>query len=68
LLFPLRFVYIISENMPWHNQIREEMYLDNEMAPNPTLFLFIFFSSASQLLITSKPSNMSSPLLTKDWL
>jgi hypothetical protein len=54
--------------MPWHNQIREEMYLDNEMAPNPTLFLFIFFSSASQLLITSKPSNMSSPLLTKDWL
>jgi hypothetical protein len=58
-----------NESMPWHIQEGEgERYQDNEMAPNPTLSLFISFSSVSQLFMTSKPSKISSPLLTKDWL
>ncbi len=56
-----------DENMPWRIQVKEEKYLDNEMAFNPTLSLFISFNSLSQLLITSNPSNIS-PLLTRDWL
>jgi hypothetical protein len=64
----LRSPYKEDESTLWHNQVKEEeMYWDNEMAPNPTLSLFISFSSASQLFMTSKSSNIS-PLLTRDWL
>jgi hypothetical protein len=51
----------------WDNQVKEEMYWDNEMVPNPTLSLFISFNSVSQLFTTSKPNNIS-PGSNKDWL
>jgi hypothetical protein len=38
-----------NENMLWHNQVKEEMYLDNEMALNPTLSLSFSSNSISQL-------------------
>jgi hypothetical protein len=47
-----------DENMLWHAPREEEMCLDNEMAPNPTLSLFISFNLVSQLLMTSKPSKI----------
>src|SRR4051795_1026100 len=31
--FPLRSVYKEDESMPWHNQVKGEMYQDNEMVP-----------------------------------
>jgi hypothetical protein len=65
----LRSVCMVNESMPWHSQVKEEeeRYPDNEMAPNPTLSLFISFNSVSQLLMTSNPSIIS-PRLTRDWL
>jgi hypothetical protein len=57
-----------DESMPWHIQAEEEKCLDNEMALNPTLSLFISFNSVSKLLMISNPRIISSPLLTKDWL
>jgi hypothetical protein len=61
-----------NESTLWHTQVKEEeeeeeeeMYSDNEMALNPTLYLFISFSSVSQLLMTSNPSKIS-PRLTRD--
>jgi hypothetical protein len=40
---------MVDESIPWHFQVKEgERYQDNEMAPNPTLSLFISFSSVSQ--------------------
>ncbi len=59
------FVDMEDENMPWHILVEEEKYLDNEMAPNPILSLFISFSSVFQLFMTSNPSKIS-PLLTRD--
>jgi hypothetical protein len=56
-----------DESTLWHIQVKEERYQDNEMAPNPTLSLFLSFNSASQLSMTSNPSNIS-PRLTRDWL
>jgi hypothetical protein len=54
--------------MLWYNQVKEEeKCLDNEMALNPTLSLFISFNSVSQLFITSKPSKIS-PFLSRNWL
>ena len=62
----LRSPYKEDESIPWHSQVKEEeMYKDNEMVPNPILSLFNSFNSVSQLLITSKPSNIL-PLLTRD--
>ena len=29
---PPRFAYMVDESTLWHNQVKEEMYLDNEMA------------------------------------
>ena len=57
--------YMVNESMPWHNQVKEEKCLDNEMALQ--LSLFISFSSVFQLLITSN-AMASSPPLTRDWL
>ncbi len=51
----------------WHSQGEGELYLDNEMAPNPNLSLSLSFSSVSWLLMTPKPIIISSGL-PRDWL
>jgi len=40
---PPLFAYMVDENMPWHhNQVKEEKYLDSEMAVQLYLFIHLF--------------------------
>ncbi|HEY6534561.1 MAG TPA: hypothetical protein VIY08_01945 [Candidatus Nitrosocosmicus sp.] len=47
MYYSILFTGMVNESMPCHIQVREEKYQDNEMAPNPTLSLFISFISVS---------------------
>ena len=44
---PSVFVFKVSESMPWHNQVKEEMYLDIEMVLRFYLYSSILTPNSS---------------------